>query len=113
MSETTSSLDGERIESDSLFNALANQRRRYILSILCDHHHQPIALPDLAEEVATREKDTKITEIPPEQVKTVYMTLYHAHIPMLEDAGIVKYNQDRDTVSMTVDNERIESLLDV
>ncbi|NUC72562.1 hypothetical protein HTZ84_09610 [Haloterrigena sp. SYSU A558-1] len=110
MIESINEEGSANLNTDSLFNLLANQRRRYALSVLSKHQN-PIALADLAEEVAIREEDTKITDISPEKVKNIYMMLYHAHIPKLEDENFVEYNQDRDTVIPKFDADRLQSLL--
>ncbi|WP_425607567.1 DUF7344 domain-containing protein [Natrinema zhouii] len=60
-----------------------------------------MALADLADEIAAREKETSITDIPAEEVKRIYMPLYHTHIPKLEEADLVHYKQERDTVTLT------------
>lgn len=102
----------EEIDDDRLFDALANERRRRVLSILCEYD-ATVALADLADEVAVREKKQPITEIPPGEVKRVYMLLYHSHIPKMADANLVRYDQARDRVTWTVSEDRIRSLLDI
>ncbi len=59
-----------------------------------------MTLPDLADEVAVRERGTTIAAIPGEEVKRVYMSLYHSHIPKLANADVVAYDQERDMVAL-------------
>lgn len=92
---------------DAVFEALADERRRYALHCLKEHE-TPLALADLAEEVAVQENSSPITEVTAEDVKRTYMSLYHTHIPKLEDAGIVRYNQDADGVVLSDDSDRLE-----
>ncbi len=76
-------------------------RRRHC-ALHCLHQFDvPLALADLAEEVAVREHDTPITEISAEEVKRIYMSLYHDHIPELKDASVVHYDQERDVVALS------------
>lgn len=85
---------------DPRFEMQADRRRRCALH--CLHQFEgPLALADLAEEVAVREHDASITEISAEEVKRIYMSLYHDHIPELEDASVVHYDQDRDVVALS------------
>lgn len=58
-------------------------------------------LADLADEVAVREADAPLPEVPAEDVRDVYMMLYHNHVPRLENHGLVRYDQDRDMVALT------------
>lgn len=87
----------EAVPIDTVFALLSSRRRRYVLECLREFD-EPLALADLADEVATRESDAPITEIPAESVKRIYMKLYHAHVPRLVDEGVVAYDQRRDTV---------------
>lgn len=95
----------ERI--NTVFSVFAHHRRRYTLRELW-RHEQPMALADLADELAVRENETAITEIPAEEVKRIYMSLYHTHIPKLAEADLVDYDQERDTVTLTEYAEQIE-----
>lgn len=83
-------------ELDAVFDVLANARRRIALQCLCEHTE--MTLPDLAEEVAVREFEDRIQDIPAEKVRDVYFSLYHTHIPKLSAAGFVEYHQDQDVV---------------
>lgn len=90
----------------TIFELFAHHRRRYALREL-QQHANPMALADLADEIAIRENETPITEIPAEEVKRIYMSLYHTHIPKLAEADIVHYDQKQDTVMLTERAERI------
>ncbi|WP_136718488.1 DUF7344 domain-containing protein [Halorientalis salina] len=93
---------------DTLYDLLANQRRRYAISCLQDHGS--IALPDLADEVVCYENDAPITEIPEKEVLRVYSTLWHAHIPKLAEAGVVEYDQEQDIVTLGGNADQVDSL---
>ena len=99
-----------QLSTTTLFDVLANQRRRYALRSL-KAYETPITLADLADDVAIREHERPITEIPAEEVKRVYTSLYHAHIPKLADEGILEYSQEQDMVALSEDVDQLESLL--
>lgn len=104
----------EDADRDMLFDVLSSRRRRCTLSCLRDHEN-PLPLADVAEEVAIQETGRAITDIPAEDVKEVYISLYHAHVPKMEDAGIVRYSQERDSVALESDAKQLasdEALLD-
>lgn len=83
----------------------AHRRRRYALRGL-RMHENPMTLADSADEVAIRENESLITEISAE-VKRVYLSLNHTHIPKLAKAKLVQYDQERDSVALS---ERVEDI---
>lgn len=95
---------------DVLFDVLADQRRRYTLECLREFR-TPMALSDLADEVASREQERPVPDIPAEEVKQVYMSLYHVHIPKMADANIVEYTQEQDMVVLTPESEHVEPFI--
>ncbi|QLG63163.1 DUF7344 domain-containing protein [Halorarum salinum] len=99
-------------ETDStMFEVLAHHRRRYAIHCLREYEN-PITLADLADEVSVLENDTSIAEIPPEDVKRVYLSLYHSHVPKLADAELVTYDQERDLVSLVDSAEDLDRYYD-
>lgn len=68
-------------------------------------------LPDLAEEVASRENGAHLTDIPADEVTRVYMSLWHSHIPKLSEAGVVEFSQERETVAFGEDAGKMRRLL--
>lgn len=100
--DSTSGSDGSDssgdLALDTVFHLLSHRRRRYVLSCL-SAHGPTVALPDVADDVATREYETSIVDIPEEDVLEVYLSLYHTHVPKLVEAGVVSYDQERDLVT--------------
>ncbi|WP_227375915.1 DUF7344 domain-containing protein [Haladaptatus halobius] len=103
--ESTPATDGttppasEEAVFDTLLDVLSYSRRRQILSRL-DSGRTPMSLANLADEIVVHERDAPLAEIPARDVKQVYMSLYHSHVPRLEDADLVEYDQERDAVSL-------------
>lgn len=103
--ESTPATDGttppasEEAVFDTLLDVLSYSRRRQILSRL-DSGRTPMSLANLADEIVVHERDAPLAEIPAGDVKQVYMSLYHSHVPRLEDADLVEYDQERDAVSL-------------
>lgn len=96
---------------DTMFAVLADQRRRYVLSLLRTHDGM-VSLADLADEIVIREHGTRLPEIPTNEVRRIYLSLYHVHVPKLVDAGVVLYDQDRDLVATTAVASRLYPYLD-
>lgn len=86
------------VETPAAVALLQNRRRVHLLECLHEHA-EPVSLPDLADEIAVRECGTELTEIDPEHVKEIYLSLYHTHVPKLEDGDFLQYEQEQDLVS--------------
>lgn len=54
---------------------------------------EPISRRTLATRVAAAERDATVTSVPDSVVDTVELTLHHTHLPKLEDAGLLTYDQ--------------------
>jgi len=95
-------------ELDPVFTAMANERRRIALYFL--QKHRTVSLPDLAELVAEREYGKNVCELSGDRVKRLYLAFYHDHIPVLENADLVRYEQESDLVVRSEDlRSKIES----
>lgn len=92
-------MDGSRDTASRLFRIAAHERRRLALGRLAEHAR--LTLPDLADELAAAEHGTDVADVPAETVTRTYFDLYHRHVPRLADAELVRYDQDRDLVSIT------------
>lgn len=88
------------------FRALQHSRRRVALRAVTAH--ESLSLADLAELVSERESGDALRDVSAERVRDVYFSLYHTHVPVLRDAGLVWYRQDADRVGVT--DETPESL---
>lgn len=94
---------------DTVFDVLAHQRRRYVLAYLTEGERS-IALADLAEDIAVRENDGMLAEIPKETIQAISTSLHHRHLPKLVDAEFIEY-EDHDLIRVLVPTEPIERLL--
>lgn len=101
----------DTLPTDALHGLLAHHRRRHVL--VCLDQHDRLALADLADEVAAREHDEPIAEIPEEEVLCIYSSLWHAHVPKLVEANVVEYDQDRDIVSLGANADQLQQYLSI
>ena len=106
-SETT-----EELSRDLVFDVLKNRRRRYALHYM-RHADGSVQLSELAEQVAAWENDTTVGAISAAERKRVYTALYQSHLPKLDDAGIVDYNQNRGIVELSGAAEQLDVYLDL
>jgi hypothetical protein len=106
-SETT-----EELSRDLVFDVLKNRRRRYALHYM-RHADDSVQLSELAEQVAAWENDITVEAITAAERKRVYTALYQSHLPKLDDAGIVDYNQNRGIVELSEAAEQLDVYLDL
>lgn len=83
-----------------VFELLQNQRRRRVLRYLTTETDGRATLSDLAEHVAGLENDVPPDRITSTQRKRVYVGLYQAHLPKLDDYGVVDFDKHRGTVDL-------------
>ena len=98
----------EQFLTDEALNLIAEQRRRQIIRYLKENDNRQISIDDLAtciSEDSDRDRGCINFE------KRLRVELYHAHLPKLETAGVVDYDEDRDVVSYQ-SRDHIEDLLE-
>jgi hypothetical protein len=107
---------GEREEPDltydTVFFTLSNARRRFVL------HHlkqvaEPIAVGELAAQVAAWENGIPRTQVSNRQRKRVYTALHQTHLPKLHDLGIVEYDRGRGVVHPVGSLPRIDYYMEI
>lgn len=83
---------------DVSFDVLKNARRRHVLRLLATAE-EPTTLGELAERIAARENDKPRARLDAQERKRVYVGLYQCHLPRMDDAGVVAFDEDRGTVA--------------
>lgn len=84
--------DGEPIElAESTRHRLLSVRRRRIAFAVLADWSPPVSLRDLAAEVAAREGDPAVAD--DDATERVAVTLHHAHLPQMAEAGVVDYDR--------------------
>lgn len=86
--------EGNSLSKDTIFELLKNQRRRYVLHYL-SIEPGPVRLRDLAERIAAWENDKSVSTITSDERKRVYVGLYQCHLTKMDEAGVVRFDQDR------------------
>ncbi|WP_232688809.1 DUF7344 domain-containing protein [Halobacterium zhouii] len=107
----TESTEQERLSLDIVFEILRNERRRLVLHYLRDNDGEA-TLGQLAEHIAALENDITVTALNAQQRKRVYVGLYQCHLPKMDDAGVIDFNQSRGTIDLCESADRLETYLD-
>jgi hypothetical protein len=95
---------------DTIFAILQNHRRRLVLEYLRERH--ATTQGDLARHVAAVENGVPESAVTSTQRKRVYVSLYQAHLPKLDEFGAISFDQDRGTVERTPQTDELLRYLD-
>ena len=101
----------QRLSKDVIFELLKNRRRREVLAYLLEAE-ETVTLGELAEQIAAWENDTEVSALSSDQRKRVYVALYQTHLPKMDDAGIIEYDQDRGLISLSDNADLLMMYLD-
>ncbi|MCU4754270.1 hypothetical protein OB919_20185 [Halobacteria archaeon AArc-curdl1] len=100
------------VSKDDLFKVLGNRRRRHVLHYL-EWRDRPVGLDELAERIAAWENDTTEEAIGSTERKRVYTALQQFHLPKLEEAHLIAYDDRDGTVARTDAWDRVDVYLDL
>ena len=81
-------------ELDVQLDVLSNARRRYALAVLA-RADPPVTIRDLTNEIATREYDAPLTEVPADAVTAIHARIRHVHVPKLVETDVIDYDPER------------------
>lgn len=96
---------------DELFQLLSQERRRFALYYL-DQADGPVALEELAREVARRENGS-VGPTASNDYAEQLITLKHNHLPRIEDATHIEYDSDNRFIRVTGMTPEADLLLSV
>lgn len=85
---------------DHLFRILSDPRRRFVLGHLKSNPY-PIPVARLAEAVAIYELNDLTRESTETELRRIQTSLRHVHLPSLADAGLIRWNRERDVVVLS------------
>lgn len=101
------------VNEDGQFRLLADDRRRALLAVL-DPDGPPVALADLARQLAALESESATdSEGRLADARRISRSLYHVHVPKLADAGVVSFDADRRTVATGPNFDAVRSQADI
>lgn len=89
----------DELETVTVFELLSNERRLHALLYLSENPRSELSV--VAEHVAAVEAGIDRAEVATSDRKRVFISLYQAHIPRLEEHGIVTYDSDEGVVELT------------
>ncbi|AGB16229.1 hypothetical protein Halru_1622 [Halovivax ruber XH-70] len=111
ITSVTEDTSADGLSKDVIFELLKNRRRREVLTYLLDCD-ETVTLSELAEQIAAWENDTTVNQLNSDQRKRVYVALYQTHLPKMDDAGIIEYDQDRGLIELSDNADLLVMYLD-
>jgi len=91
---------------------LSNRRRRWVLHYLKQTKEQRVDLRSLVDSISAWEYNTPADELPWKKRKRVYTALRQSHLPKLDDAGAIEYDQSRGIVELTDEAAELQMYLE-
>ncbi|MFC6613742.1 hypothetical protein ACFQAS_02000 [Halopenitus salinus] len=88
------------LDPDDAFQAVSNSRRRQVLLSL-SQTDGVVSVSELAREIAAIENLIDPGEVSGEQRTTVYIALIQSHLGMLDDIGVIAYDERAKQVEST------------
>ena len=98
-------IDTEKTVS-GVFTLLSHHRRRVTLTYLATRTGTT-AVSDVADQIALLEG-----EHTHDRYERICTSLVHAHLPMLDDAGVIEYDQDREVLELRAQAKDVLQYLD-
>lgn len=86
---------------DAVLKVLSNQRRRFVLHFLKRRGRRSVEVADLAGQIAGWENEKPPDLLSYKERKRVQNALHQFHLPKLDDHGLIEYDSQRKTVTLT------------
>lgn len=97
---------------DILFDVLTDQRRRYVLYYL-QQQGGAVDTESLATQLAAWEDACSVDEVDDERRQRMFTDLYHTHLPKLEGAGVIDYDERTGTIRLWEHADLLRNVLRV
>lgn len=110
--EADRSTESHTVPKDVVFGLLSAERRRLVLQYLADEGGES-TLSDLAEFIASLENDKPVSALSSAERKRVYISLYQGHLPKMDDAKVLEYDQSRGHVELREEAAALYAHLEV
>lgn len=102
----------EPLPLDVVFGILKNRRRRLVLKHLVEESATS-TLSDLAERIAAVENNKSENALSSSERKRVYVCLYQCHLPKMDDADVIDFDDNRGSVELADNVNALTQYLDV
>ncbi|MFB6096932.1 MAG: hypothetical protein ABEJ74_06055 [Haloferacaceae archaeon] len=98
------------LRTDRVFGAIDHPRRRYLLYALVTDGAW--ALEELATKLVAWERDVDENAVFEDERDRMYVSLYHVHVPKLVEYGVIRFDEETETISRGEHAEQVIAVLD-
>jgi DNA-binding transcriptional ArsR family regulator len=98
-----------QLDDDAVYRALASTRRRRLLAVLLDGKERSVA--ELATILAGLHATETGAMVSPEDRTRIMIQLHHAHLPQLDEAGLIAYDREECTARLEQLDDAVAELL--
>lgn len=101
---------GVGIDRDTVFEVMSNRRRRSLIRYLKAQQNGDggAEISDISRQIAAWEQGVSVDQVNYSDRKNVHTSLYQFHLPKMDDAGFVEYDQRSGNVSLTDSAENLD-----
>ena len=97
---TRSTAQDASLSEETIFEVLSNRRRRFAIHAL-KRADGPMEVKGLSERVAAWEHGITPDSVEYDQRRNVHSTLTRTHLPMLDEHGVIEYDEETNLVEPT------------
>lgn len=98
------------VSPDTAFMILKNARRRAVIAYLIENEPET-DLDTLAEHLAAAENDVDVQALSSTQRKRLYIGLYQAHLPKMDDANVIDFDKHRGRIELRPEAHQLATYL--
>ncbi len=100
------------LTQETAFKILSCSRRRNVVHYLLQRG-ESVSLHELSKQLAAWENEILPEAVTYEQRMRVYTALRQAHLPKMDDSGVVEFDANGGTIQLTDDATKLEVYLDI
>ena len=97
-------------EFNTLLELCQEQHRRIILAVLATEK-RPLTVNELTKAIVKHNHHTPVIELSEDESRQIRTSLYHMHIPKLEELSLIEYDQERQLVESTSQFDQLQPQL--
>ena len=100
------------VSAEDAFHALGNSRRRHVI-LLVSRARDPVPTNEIAQEIAAIENNITPKQVTTQQRTRVYNALIQTHLDLLDEFGIIKYDDQTKIVTTTRNTSPIATFIEI
>lgn len=106
------SAPGGELTQTEVFDILSNDRRRHALHFLLSRD-DGTEIGELSQQIAAWENGQSVEQVTSDERRRVYVSLHQIHLPRMDDAELLNYENSRDTIELTERGESLQVYMEV